>query len=148
MRLAFTLAILAASAVYTYTAFADLPFLSSAGRLGPGFFPRIIGVGLVAFALYNLYFDLKRRHQDEGISPYWGVTLTVAFLSGLFVVGLEILGGLLAMIAFMLASLFTLNRRQPVLNVAVSLAVPVGAYLLFRVWLKAAMPDGLIPLPI
>jgi hypothetical protein len=148
MRVAFTLAILCVSAVYTYVAFADLPFLSSAGRLGPGFFPRIIGVSLVAFCLYNLFFDLRQRHQDDGVSPYWGVTVVVALLSGLFVIGLEILGGLLAMVAFMLASLFFLNRRQPELNVALSLVVPIGMYMLFRVWLNAAMPEGLIPLPI
>lgn len=148
MRVAFSLAILCVAAIYTYGAFAELSFLSSAGRLGPGFFPRIIGVSLIAFTLYDLYFLLKRRHQDEDISAFWGVTLTVALLSGLFVVGLEILGGLLAMIAFMLASLFFLNRRQPVVNVAVSILLPVGTYLLFRVWLKAAMPEGMIPLPI
>lgn len=148
MRAAFTLAILVGSAVYTYAAFAELPFLSSAGRLGPGFFPRIIGAGLVVFCLYQLYFDLKRRNQEDGVSAFWGVTLAIALLSGLFVVGLELLGGILAMMIFMLASLFYLNRRQPVLNIAISLLLPVGTYLLFRVWLKAAMPEGLIPLPI
>lgn len=149
MRVVFTLAILCVSAVYTYVAFAELPFLSSAGRLGPGFFPRIIGVGLVAFCLYDLFIDLRqRRMNDDDVSPYRGVTIVVALLSGLFVVGMEILGGLLAMVAFMLASLFFLNRRQPVLNVAMSIFVPIGMYMLFRVWLKAAMPEGLIPLPI
>ena len=43
MRLAFTAAILCLAVLYTYWAFADLSFLSSAGRLGPGFFPRIVG---------------------------------------------------------------------------------------------------------
>jgi len=148
MRVAFTLAILGISAIYTYVAFAELPFLSSAGRLGPGFFPRILGVSLMVFALYTLYFDLKRRHQEDDISPYWGVTVAVALLSGFFVLGLEILGGLLAMIAFMLASLFFLNRRQPVLNVTLSIVLSIGIYAVFRVWLKAAMPEGLIPLPI
>lgn len=148
MRVAFTLAILGVSALYTYGAFAELPFLSSAGRLGPGFFPRIIGVSLIVFALWNLFSDLKQRHQDGEMSPFWGVTATVALLSGLFVAGLEILGGLLGMVAFMLASLFLLNRRQPMLNVAISIAVPLGMYMLFRVWLNAAMPEGMIPLPI
>ena len=38
MRLGFTAAILCAAALYAYWAFADLSFLSSTGRLGPGFF--------------------------------------------------------------------------------------------------------------
>lgn len=148
MRVAFTLAILCVSAVYTYAAFAELPFLSSAGRLGPGFFPRIIGVGLIAFTLYNLYFDLKHRHKEAEVSPFWGVTAMVALLSGLFIVGLELLGGILGMTGFMLAALFFLNRSQPLLNVVVAITVPIGIYMVFRVWLSAAMPEGLIPLPI
>lgn len=148
MRIAFTIAILCVSAVYTYFAFVELPFLSSAGRLGPGFFPRILGVSLLVLALYDLFADLRRRRRENDISPYWGVTLVVALLSGLFVVGLEVLGGLLGMIAFMLASLFYLNRRQPLVNLTISILVPLGTYVLFRSWLNAAMPEGLIPLPI
>lgn len=148
MRAAFTLAIFCVSAAYTYAAFAELPFLSSAGRLGPGFFPRIIGVALMVFTLWNLYSDLKRRHREEALSPYFGVTATIALLSALFIVGMEVLGGVLGMIAFMLATLFFLNRRAPLLNIAVALAVPIGTYLLFEVWLNASMPEGLLPLPI
>ena len=148
MRIAFSLAILCVAAFYTSVAFGDLTFLSSAGRLGPGFFPRIIGLSLVAFALYNLYFDLKRRHQEEPLGPFWGTTLVVALLSALFIVGLEILGGLLGMMAFMLLSLFMLNRRQPVVNALISVFLPIGIYVVFSVWLRAGLPEGLFPLPI
>ncbi len=51
MRLAFLLAILLASCFYTYVAFTDFSFLSRTGRLGPGFFPRLIGIGLIGFCL-------------------------------------------------------------------------------------------------
>ena len=40
---------------HTYIAFTELRFLSTTGRLGPGFFPRIIGVGLIAVCLLGLY---------------------------------------------------------------------------------------------
>jgi len=144
MRVAFSLAILCFAALYTSLAFGDLAFLSSAGRLGPAFFPRIIGVGLLVICLYNLYFDLKRRHEDGGVSEFWGITLVVALLSGAFVVGLEVLGGLVATALFMIVSLSILNRRQWVANLVLSAVLPVGIYFLFRVWLKAAWPDSLL----
>ena len=149
MKVAFSLAIACFAALYTSLAFTDLAFLSQTGRLGPGFFPRVIGVSLLVMALYSLYVDLKRRHRDDdGLSPFWGVTLVVALLSAALIGALELLGGLVAMGLFMLASLFILNRRQPALNVLLSVVMPVGIYLVFRVWLNAAMPDGLLSIPI
>jgi hypothetical protein len=43
MRAGFLAGILLLAGSYTWIAFAELALLSSAGRLGPGFFPRIIG---------------------------------------------------------------------------------------------------------
>ena len=58
MQLAFTAAILGLAVLYTYWAFGDLSFLSSTGRLGPGFFPRIVNVhcskpGFLALAVHD-----------------------------------------------------------------------------------------------
>lgn len=148
MRLAFLLAILALALAYTYMAFANLSFLSSTGRLGPGFFPRIIGVALIATCLYAIASDYGRGEREEGLSDFWRVTLVVAGLSTLFVAVLNVLGGLLAMIAFMLAALTILNCGRPAQNLAVSLALPFAVFLLFDRWLNAAMPQGVVPLPL
>ena len=64
LRAGFLLAILFLAAAYTYVAFTDLSYLSSAGRLGPGFMPRIIGVALVAMCLLSLYADRKHLPPD------------------------------------------------------------------------------------
>lgn len=144
MRLAFTAAILCLALFYTYWAFAELSFLSSAGRLGPGFFPRIIGVALIAACLLTLAGDLKRR--EGGVSSYWQITLVVAALSGAFILVLNVLGGPLAMVLYMLVTLSVLNRGKAVQNVAVSVGLPVALFLLFDVWLNASMPPGLLGL--
>ncbi len=52
------------------------------------------------------------------------------------------------MMAFMLVSLFVLNRRQPVVNALISIFLPIGIYVVFSVWLRAGLPEGLLPLPI
>ena len=146
MRAGFLLAVLALASGYTALAFTELTWLSSAGRLGPGFFPRIIGASLVALCLYSLYAD---RNSSHGVSsPDWRAAGAVALLSAGFVALLNVLGGLLSMMAFMVAALYVFNRGRALQNALVAIALPVCVYLLFRVWLNAAMPRGLLPLPL
>lgn len=144
MRAGFLLAILLAAGGYTWLAFADLDYLSSAGRLGPGFFPRIIGVCLLALCAHGLYAEMKNANGE--ISAYWRTTLVVAALSAAFIVLLEPLGALFSMMAFLGGTLAYLNRGRPVQNAALALLLPICVYLLFRVWLNAALPRGILPL--
>jgi putative tricarboxylic transport membrane protein len=144
MRAGFLLALLALAAGYTWLAFADLSWLSSARRLGPGFFPRIIGVSLTLLCAYSFFVELRAR--KEPLSEFWKTTLLVAALSAAFIALLDVLGGLLAMIAFMAAALAFLNRGRPLQNAILALVLPVCLYLVFKVWLNAALPRGLLPL--
>jgi putative tricarboxylic transport membrane protein len=147
LRAGFLLAILFLAAAYTYVAFTDLSYLSSAGRLGPGFMPRIIGVALVAMCALSLYADMKHLPPDEAVSPGWKSAAVLALLSGVFVVLLEVLGGVLSMIAFMAVALWILNRGRLLQNVLIAVLLPIGMHLVFSVWLRASMPRGLLPLP-
>ncbi|MCW5591500.1 MAG: tripartite tricarboxylate transporter TctB family protein [Burkholderiales bacterium] len=147
LRAGFLLAILFLAAGYTYVAFAELSYLSSAGRLGPGFMPRIVGVSLVAMCALSLYLDLRQQPDREALSPGWKSAAVLAALSGAFVVLLELLGGLLSMVAFMAASLWILNPRRHLQNALVSLLLPAFLQVVFAVWLRASMPAGLLPLP-
>jgi putative tricarboxylic transport membrane protein len=148
MRAAFLVAILCVALFYSYHAFTNLAFLSMTGRLGPGFFPRIIGVGLVLACIYALALDWRERVSGDASSHYWPTVLAIAGLSGLFVASLNILGGPLAMFVFLLLCLSLLNRGHPVQNVLISAIFPAAVYLLFRVWLNASMPRGIVPLPL
>ena len=147
MRAGFLLAVLFLAGSYSTIAFTDLSYLSSAGRLGPGFFPRIIGASLVVLSLYSLYADRRQVDAADGLSPDWRVAAGVAALSGVFVALLNVLGGVLSMVVFMAAALHFLNRGRVVQNALIAVLLPLGVYLLFEVWLKAAMPRGMIPLP-
>lgn len=147
MRLAFTAAILCLAVFYTYWAFADLSFLSSTGRLGPGFFPRIVGLLLIVACIFTLAGDLKARHADGGLSSFWRITVIVAALSGAFILLLQILGGPLAMVVYMLATLSVLNPGRSMQNVAISIGFPVALFLLFDRWLNASIPQDSLGLP-
>jgi len=144
MRAGFLAGVLLLAGGYTWLAFAELAWLSSAGRLGPAFFPRIIGVALVALCAWGLVEEL-RRAERERLSEFWRVTLVLALLSALFVAALEVLGGLASMVAYMAAALAYLNRHRHWQNAFLAVLLPLGLYLLFRVWLNAAVPRGLLP---
>jgi hypothetical protein len=146
MRAGFLGAILLFAAGYSYVAFADLSYLSSAGRLGPGFFPRIIGATLVVLCAWSLAAELGRSAAGEG-SRHSRTAAAVVALSAAFVALLEVLGGPLSMVAFMAAALWLLNRGRHLQNALLIILLPAGFYLVFKVWLNAAMPRGLLPLP-
>ena len=146
MRTAFLAGVLLIAAGYTYLAFTGLPYLSSAGRLGPGFFPRVIGIALLVLVLYSLVADGRRRDVEAAApSRHWRVTLVLAALSAGFIAAIEALGGLLAMIAFMALALAVLNPGRRLQNALVAVGLPVTVYLVFRLWLNAAIPPGLLP---
>jgi hypothetical protein len=147
MRVAFMLALLAASSAYTWWSFAELSFLSSTGRLGPGFFPRIIGVALILCCLGSLWADRRRIGADRFRSSHWRVVGLLVILNGLFVFALPILGGVLAMVVFLLVTLSILNRGGHARNIAIAVALPAFIHVVFDVWLNATMPEGVVPLP-
>lgn len=147
LRLVFTLSILCAAVFYTFIAFTQLSFLSSTGRLGPGFFPRVIGIALIAICLYSMVVDRKEQLEDGSSSPYWKDTLIFTVLTTLFIALLNVLGGFWAMVVYMLATLSIFNRGRLLHNVLISVLLPIALFLLFDVWLNAAVPEGLIPFP-
>jgi putative tricarboxylic transport membrane protein len=133
--------------LYTYWAFADLSFLSSTGRLGPGFFPRIVGLLLIVACVLTLAGDLKERRDEGGLSSFWRITVIVAALSGAVILLLEVLGGPLAMVVYMLATLSVLNPGRSMQNVAISIGFPLVLFLLFDRWLNASLPPDVLGLP-
>jgi hypothetical protein len=142
MRAGFQLGVLAFAGLYSYYAFTELSWLSSAGRIGPAFFPRIVGLALVALSAWSLAAEW--RAPEERVAGAWRAAALLALLSGLFVAALDVLGGLLSMIAFMVAALAVFNRGRWLQNAALALLLPAGLYVLFKVWLNAGVPRGLI----
>lgn len=148
MRTLFLVAILAAGVFYSWVAFADLAFMTRTGRLGPGFFPRIIGLSIVALAIWAIADDLRGRKGEEAAAGLWRDMAGLAGLSLGYGLLLWLLGGFLASVVFLLAALSMLNPGRHLQNGAVALLLPVAVYLLFDVLLNASTPPGLVPFPI
>lgn len=153
---------------YTVLAF-GLEWRTHAGRIGPGFFPRIIGctafVACAAAALWALRtprraagdkaagdkaaeekaVDEPPAGDDSATTDVRTMVLVVA--AGVaYVVLLLPVGALLATALFMVAVLWLLDRRHPVRIVVVGIGTPVAAYLLLEVGLSVGLPKGLLPM--
>ena len=143
MRIGFLVVLLAGAVFYSYVAFADLNFMTRTGRLGPGFFPRMIG-GMAIVALIWVILDEMRsstpQYEDD---TRWSDVLVLMVLAVGYAVLLRLFGGFVATVIFLLVALALLNRGRHITNVAVSFLVPTGVYLLFDQLLNAGMPPGL-----
>jgi hypothetical protein len=147
MRILFLLVLLAGGVFYSYIAFTDLSFMTRTGRLGPGFFPRIIGVSIVFVSIWAIV-DEKRKGTAPGAPNDWRDVATLIAIALFYAVMLKILGGFLATVVFLLLALSVLNRGRHVQNAIISLLLPGAVYLLFDVALNASMPPGLVPFPV
>jgi len=153
---------------YTVLAF-DLEWRTQAGRIGPGFFPRIVGLlGLLLCTVSAVMSMRPREAMDEdpfdkdmadknlvdedpvdnaqpdlGLHPR--VLVVVGAAAAMAYLLFRTLGALVTSVLFLLVTLGYLDRENPWRVVAVSVSVPIGLYLLFQVGLKAGLPAGILP---
>lgn len=169
MKKWFAGALLLVALGYTIYGTSTLTLYTQSGRPAAGFFPLMIGLLLVVSCSINLWFDIREWFQErisgsghthqpepaaEGTAEALGldthtidggqehardVVIVFAYICG-FVAALKIVGALLAMVAFMLAFLFTFDRSRPVTNILYSLALPGFLYWLFKILLNASLP--------
>ncbi len=140
---------------YAWLAY-QLPTSTKSSVIGPGFFPRYIGViacVLCAIALVRELLAVRGHGSssadpDEGIGgPFWGDFWAVIAMSFL-VLGFffEILGALLATIVFTYLVMSVINRGRRLANATTAVVLAVVLYLLFEVLLNSGMPAGVLPL--
>lgn len=123
---------------------------TAAGRIGPGFFPRIIGGIGVVLTLVALARSLRRAEPEaEADSPDLGrhprTTAIVVVASAALAAAFTVLGAVVAGALFLLGCLWLLNREHPVLNAVLGAGLATGLYLLFETLLTAGLPAGVLP---
>ncbi|GAB3597027.1 tripartite tricarboxylate transporter TctB family protein [Microbacterium tumbae] len=144
-------ALLAGVGGYLVIAAEGLGYLDRTGAPGPGFFPRWVGLLLVVLAIAWGISELRAplsAQIEQDLDPR-GWLRSARFLLALiaFVVLLIPLGYVISSLAFMLFLTFTVGRTRGRwwVNVLVSLAVSVGAHLLFVQGLGVTLPPSPIP---
>lgn len=151
----FLAVVLVVLAVYTEMAFA-LDWRTQAGRIGPGFFPRIVGIGGVALTLWGLVSAIRSPQDDEvvaledeigdadlGKHPRLLAIMVLASVG--FAATLISLGAIISSGAFLMLMLSLLNRGRHRANAAVAIGIPFVMYLLLQTLLNAGLPEGILP---
>lgn len=154
-RTAFFGVVLVIFLAYTEMAF-QLDWITPGDRIGAGFFPRIVGSLAVLITLFAVVDSLRREAEEdsgfdedesgEGDLGHHPLALLIAIVaSAVFLFTLTSLGAIISSAVFMFGLLSYLNRGRWLMNVALSVLVPLGMYLLFQTALNAGLPSGLLP---
>lgn len=141
---------------YTEMAFA-LEWRTNAGRIGPGFFPRILGVTALLMTAWALVAAVRAPGSEDEVVPLEDEMgeadlgkhprlLTIMVLTAaVFAATLVALGAVVSSAVFLGLMLWLLNRSHPALNAAVAIGTPLAMYLLFQTLLNAGLPAGVLP---
>ncbi len=158
-KLTFLGVLLIAFAVYTEMAM-GMEWRTTAGRIGPGFFPRILGLTAIAVIIVAAVREIlswsdgaktsdveaaeEAAEPDLGRHPLALVAFIVA--AAVFVGLLGVLGAALAGVLFLGVTLWFLDREHHVRAVIIAVAVPVLLYLALQTGLNVGLPQGILPL--
>jgi putative tricarboxylic transport membrane protein len=138
-------AIALVAAAYTWMAF-GMEWETEAGRIGPGFFPRIIGGLTVALCLVAIVRRLREPRETEAGATRHGRLVAILALALVgYLLLFEYVGAALASVAFMGFVLPVINPGRHVANVALAVLLPAALYVLFELGLNAGLPPGPLP---
>lgn len=119
------------------------PATAAHSAVGPGVFPTLIGLGLVAIGVRLLHEAWTRRAEPGAIPPM--DLRTAAFGAAAFVamiLTLEWLGWIIAGTLLYLAIAVAFGTRRIALTVLLGLALTTATWLLFDYGLDLSLPTG------
>jgi putative tricarboxylic transport membrane protein len=155
-KLTFLGVLLLVFAVYTEMAM-GMEWRTQAGRIGPGFFPRILGFTAIAVTIAAGVREIMSRPAsidaveaaEEAAEPDLGrhPLALVAFIAAaaVFVALFGVLGAALAGVLFLGVTLWFLDPEHHMRAVIIAIAVPVLLYVAFQTGLNAGLPQGILP---
>ena len=145
MRFFFSMSLLAFALLYTGFGFYSLDLIDMSGRLGPGVFPAVVGVLLIATTAANCVHEYRRQRQAATpLRALWRDVAEVAGLVVLFLLLLPYAGSLLTIFAFTGLYLYRFNRGRGLFNAVYAAAFSIVVFLLFEVALKTGLPKGVL----
>jgi putative tricarboxylic transport membrane protein len=139
--------------VYFY-ATENLPSLEIGDPLGPKAFPRLLGIALVATAIFHLLEILRARKNPSALAATkkdpvdrisYMVVGGVSVWTLLFFVFFEQLGYMIAGSIYLVVLMNIFNKGRWVMNVVTAVLFSIGSYLLFTKGFGVNLARGLLP---
>jgi putative tricarboxylic transport membrane protein len=158
-KLAFLGVLLLVFAVYTEMAM-GMEWRTAAGRIGPGFFPRILGAIAIAVTVIAGVREIFAKPSESAVDEveaaeeaaepdlgrHPGALVAFILASTVFVGLFGVLGAAVAGVLFLGVTLWFLDPKHHLRAVVIAIAVPVLLYLAFQTGLNAGLPEGILPL--
>ncbi|AHG01701.1 hypothetical protein HALLA_04680 (plasmid) [Halostagnicola larsenii XH-48] len=113
------------------------------GSLGPGFFPIIVSVGIIAFGIADILVDddTQLEMSDFSITP---AVIMFAFLVG-YLLLMPITGFLVGTMLFLPIALYYSTVRSKLMIALISIGLPILLFYVFSQVFMVRLPEGIIP---
>jgi hypothetical protein len=118
--------------------------MGSGARMGPGYFPRMLGVALALAGLVCIARALWGRHgEDQAIGPIaWRPVLVVLGSLGAFALALPVLGFFLSVALLVVLGSFAARDMKPAEIIIVALVLATSCWLVFVKGLALPFPSS------
>ena len=122
--------------------------LGALHKPGSGFMPFwsgvLIGVLAVLLLVQDLWIDQAKGVEERKEKVNWkSIILTLVYFLA-YILSLEHIGFIIATILFVGIIMKSIEKKGWLLATLVSLGIALGSYYVFKVWLQAELPKGLI----
>ncbi len=110
---------------------------------GPGFFPRLIGIGLISCGLIESLWVLRALRSAKTSSVWRGKVFrgwVLLAMLGCYVAFLGRLPYMVSTAAFLLIVSWFLGARHWVASLVISTGLSAVFFAIFKVWLKIPLP--------
>jgi len=104
----------------------------------------LIGVLAVLLLVQDLWIDQAKGVEERKEKVNWkSIILTLVYFLA-YILSLEHIGFIIATILFVGIIMKSIEKKGWLLATLVSLGIALGSYYVFKVWLQAELPKGLI----
>jgi putative tricarboxylic transport membrane protein len=160
LRAALPYVVVLAVGIFLYVQADNFEFEQASGRIGPGAWPKIIIVMMVATALWGMVSSVRRAgravpeavseaEQDEALTQLpeiypWLVWIAVA-VTVAYLLLLPILGFFISTIVYTCVLMYLGHYRQPLRVAMLSLAIALCFMFMFMRVVYVSLPTGVAP---
>jgi hypothetical protein len=111
---------------------------------GPGFFPLVLGSGLILMGTAVAISAWRRREGATRFDGQLRKPLLVAGVLGVYLAVLDFLGFAIATVLFLFTLIHWVESRKAWFALTLAVSITLGLHLVFDTLLKTALPLGIL----
>lgn len=119
--------------------------------VGPGFFPKIVGLGFIILSIFKIINTIKlKEYKKKNLQFSIGKGVLTVLIFGLYVLGFKTIGFLISSIVYLFVEISLLKwdgkdfKKGLKSTIIISVLVPVVVYFFFAMVLDLVLPAGIL----